>query len=207
MDEGKSKILIIGATGRLGRHIAKASAVAGHPTFLLIRPDTLANPGPEKAALLGDLKNLGTTTLEGSLVDKSSLLIALKQVDVVISAVAHADQQFLLIEAIKEAGNIKRFYPAEYGTDFDRATSLPPLAPLMVKIQIRRAIEAAGIPYTIVANFVFASLFLGHFWHVEYEAPPRHKVEFYGDGERRVPFVFEEDIAEYIIESVDDIAH
>ncbi|KAL2610824.1 hypothetical protein R1flu_022516 [Riccia fluitans] len=200
----KSKILIIGATGRLGRHITKASAAAGHPTFLLIRRGTLKIPGPEKTAVLEDLRNLGTSILEGSLEDKSSLLNALKQVDVVISAVGHADQQFLLIEAIKEAGNIKKFYPTEYGTDFDRATCVPSLTPMKAKIQVRRAIEAAGIPYTIVANVAFASIFLAHFWHLEYESPPRDKVEFYGDGERRVPFVFEEDVAKYLIESVDD---
>lgn len=45
--------------------------------------------------------------LQGSLDDHASLVDALKQVDVVISAVSHPEEQFPLIEAIKEAGTIK----------------------------------------------------------------------------------------------------
>ncbi|KAE8675263.1 hypothetical protein F3Y22_tig00111689pilonHSYRG00100 [Hibiscus syriacus] len=63
---GKSKILIIGGTGYIGKFIVEASAKEGHPTF----------------ALLGD--------------------------------------QVKIVAAIKEAGNVKRFFPLEFGTDVDR---------------------------------------------------------------------------------------
>ncbi|KAL3682029.1 hypothetical protein R1sor_000051 [Riccia sorocarpa] len=90
MNEDKSKVLIIGATGRQGRHIDKGQRSC-MPFTISPHPTTYSeNLGAEKAALLGDLKTLGTTILEGS------LLIALKEMDVVISAVAHVDQQFLL---------------------------------------------------------------------------------------------------------------
>ncbi|KAG6544204.1 hypothetical protein Mapa_014404 [Marchantia paleacea] len=205
MGENRSKVLIIGATGRIGRHFVKASAAAGHPTFALIRPETLSNPGPEKAVVLEDFKILGTKLLEGSLDNHASLVDALKQVDVVISAVDHADQQFSLIEAIKEAGTIKRFFPTEYGLDADRVTLLPPLQDSIgSKSRVRRAIEQAGIPFTIATNTAFASIFLKHFWHLEYETLPRDKVEFFGDGEGRVSFVYEQDVAKFVIKAVDD---
>ena len=37
-NEGKSKILIIGATGYLGDFMVKACLSLGHPTFAYIRP-------------------------------------------------------------------------------------------------------------------------------------------------------------------------
>ncbi|BBN16379.1 protein MpLAR-like4 [Marchantia polymorpha subsp. ruderalis] len=205
MGENRSKILIIGGTGWIGRYFVKASAAAGHQTFALIRPQTLSNPGTEKAALLEDFKILGITLLEGSLDDHASLVDALKQVDVVISAVSHPEEQFPLIEAIKEAGTIKRFFPSEYGLDADRVTLLPPVQNAIgIKSRVRRAIEQAGIPFTIATNTAFASIFLDHFWHWDYETLPRDKVEFFGDGEGRVSFVYEQDIAKFVIKAVDD---
>ena len=53
----KSKVLIIGATGYIGKHIAKASVKAGHPTFMLTRESTSTNP--DKSAILEELKHLG----------------------------------------------------------------------------------------------------------------------------------------------------
>lgn len=53
----KSKILIIGGTGYIGKHIVQASAKAGHPTFALVRESTLSDPA--KADLLNTFKTLG----------------------------------------------------------------------------------------------------------------------------------------------------
>jgi hypothetical protein len=47
MAAGKSKILVIGGTGYLGRHVVAASARLGHPTFALVRDP--APPDPTKA--------------------------------------------------------------------------------------------------------------------------------------------------------------
>lgn len=60
----KSKILIIGGTGYIGKHIVEASAKAGHPTFLLVRESTLSDP--TKAKLIDNFKNLGVTLLHVS---------------------------------------------------------------------------------------------------------------------------------------------
>lgn len=53
----KSKILFIGGTGYIGKHIVEASAKAGHPTFALIRESTLSDPA--KANLIDHFKTLG----------------------------------------------------------------------------------------------------------------------------------------------------
>lgn len=50
------------------------------------------------------------------------------------------------------------------------------------KIQIRRAIEAEGIPYTYVASNCFAGYFLPTLAQGGVTSPPRDKVTILGDG-------------------------
>lgn len=54
---GNSKILFIGGTGYIGKFLVEASAVAGHPTFVLVRDSTLSNPA--KSSIIEKFKNLG----------------------------------------------------------------------------------------------------------------------------------------------------
>jgi nucleoside-diphosphate-sugar epimerase len=57
----KSKILILGGTGYLGKFIVEASAKAGHPTFALIRDSTISHP--EKSKIIDSFKSSGVTLL------------------------------------------------------------------------------------------------------------------------------------------------
>ena len=109
MATGKSKILIIGATGRFGSFVVVASAKAGHETFTLVRESTLSNL--DKADNIEKFKSLGVKFFHGDLNNHESLAMAMKQVDVVISTVgfAQVSDQVKIIAAIKEAGNIKVF--------------------------------------------------------------------------------------------------
>jgi uncharacterized protein YbjT (DUF2867 family) len=65
-----SRILLIGATGYIGRRVAKASLDLGHPTFLLVREST-ASSNSEKAQLLESFKASGA-----NIVHVSSILSA-----------------------------------------------------------------------------------------------------------------------------------
>ncbi|KAF2322216.1 hypothetical protein GH714_008699 [Hevea brasiliensis] len=129
MDSEKSKILIFGATGYLGEDMVKASISMGHPTYAYVRPlksnDTLSS----KLQLHQQFQSLGVTVFQGELEEHEKLVSVLKQVDVVISTLAvpqHLDQ-LKIISAMKEAGNIKRFVPSEFGNEVDRVSGLPPL--------------------------------------------------------------------------------
>lgn len=62
---GSSRVLIIGATGYIGRHVARASLDLGHPTFLLAREST-ASSNAEKAQLLESFKASGAIILHVS---------------------------------------------------------------------------------------------------------------------------------------------
>ncbi|XP_034692286.1 isoeugenol synthase 1-like [Vitis riparia] len=104
----KSKILVFGATGYLGKYMVKASVSMGHPTYAYVRP---ANPDakPSKLPQHRELESLGVTIFQGELDEHETMVAALKQVDVVISTLAVPQhlEQFKIIDAIKKAGNIK----------------------------------------------------------------------------------------------------
>ncbi|XP_030465520.1 eugenol synthase 1-like [Syzygium oleosum] len=201
----KSKVLVIGGTGCIGKHLVEASAKAGHPTYALVRESTASDV--EKSKLIESFRSSGISVVYGDIYDHESLVTAIKQVDVVISAVRGMQLagQVKIIAAIKEAGNIKRFLPSEFGTDVDRTNAVEPAATLFgTKAKIRRAIEAEGIPFTYVASNGFAGYFLPTLGQMGAKAPPRDKITIIGDGNPKVVFVKEEDIATYTIKAVDD---
>ncbi|XP_021284233.1 isoflavone reductase-like protein [Herrania umbratica] len=202
---GKSKVLIIGGTGYIGKFIVEASAKEGHPTFALVRKSAVSDP--VKGKLIDNFKSLGVQLLYGDLYDHESLVKAIKQVDVVISAVGHMQiaDQVKIIAAIKEAGNVKRFLPSEFGNDADRVHAVEPAkSAFAIKAQIRRAIEAEGIPYTYVPANCFAGYFLPSLCQAGATAPPRDKVVILGDGNAKAVFNYEGDIGTFTIKAVDD---
>ncbi|KAM3709578.1 hypothetical protein ACJW31_02G182100 [Castanea mollissima] len=190
----KSKILIIGGTG----YIVEESAKAGHPIFALVRENTASNP--EKSKLIESFKSSGVTLLHGDIYHHESLVKAIKQVDGVISTLGSPEQiadQVKIVAAIKEAGNIKRFFLSKFGVDVDRAKAVDPIEHhLRVKPSIRRSIEAEGVPYTYLVSNGFAGYFLPDYG-IALTAPPRDKVEIIGDGNTKVIFSKEEDIVTY----------
>ncbi|KAI3500046.1 hypothetical protein L1887_35861 [Cichorium endivia] len=201
----KSKILIIGGTGYIGKFIAEASAKEGHPTYILTRESTIKHP--EKSKLLDNFKSLGAKLVIGDLHDHESLVKAIKEVDVVISTVGGESiaDQVKIIAAIKEAGNVKRFLPSEFGTDVDHVTAVEPAKSIFKgKADIRRAVEAAGIPHTFVASNGFAGYFLPTIGQMDTYTTPREKITILGDGTPKAVFVKEDDIALATIKAVDD---
>ncbi|KAK1326683.1 Eugenol synthase 1 [Acorus calamus] len=201
---GPSKILVIGGSGYIGKHIVRASVSMGHPTFALLRPQTLTSPDPSKQGLINDFKSIGVKIIQGDLNDHDLLVRCIKRVDVVISAVSTADHldQPKIINAIKEAGNVKRFLPSEFGIEGGRVKMLPVFQPLMDdKLMIRKAVIAAGIPYTFVAGNFFAEYFIDALMR-----PLENKdtVTVYGNGETKGVMNLEEDVAAFAISTVDD---
>ncbi|CAI0437989.1 unnamed protein product [Linum tenue] len=210
MAEQKTKILIVGGTGYIGRYVVEASAKAGHPTFALVRQSTLTSP--TKSKTIDSFNKLGVKFLIGDLTDHENLVKALKLVDVVISTVGHdqlADQEKIIsvkiIAAIKEAGNVKRFFPSEFGNDVDRVEAVEPAKSAYdVKVRIRRAVEAAGIPFTYVSCNSFAGYFLSNLAQPSGDVPPRDRVIILGDGNAKAIYNREDDIGTYTIRAVDD---
>uniref|UniRef100_A0A7C8YUV7 2'-hydroxyisoflavone reductase n=1 Tax=Opuntia streptacantha TaxID=393608 RepID=A0A7C8YUV7_OPUST len=107
----KSKVLVVGGTGFIGRRIVRACLSQGHETYVLTRDIGL---DVNKLEILLSFKRNGARLVQGSFSDHHSLVEAVKLVDVVISAVSDVQfgshgllLQLKLVEAIKEAGNVK----------------------------------------------------------------------------------------------------
>ncbi|XP_020701191.1 isoflavone reductase homolog [Dendrobium catenatum] len=209
--EKKSRVLVVGGTGYLGRRIVKASIAEGHPTFVLNRPEIGLDI--EKVQMLLSFKQKGARLVEGSFNDHRSLVDAVKQVDVIICAISGVHfrsheilLQLKLVEAIKEAGNIKRFLPSEFGTDPARMGHA--LAPGSVtfdeKMVVRKAIEEANIPFTYISANCFMGYFVGGLCQLGMIIPSTESVSLYGDGNVKAVFVDEDDIALYTIKTIDD---
>uniref|UniRef100_A0A0E0HR00 NmrA-like domain-containing protein n=1 Tax=Oryza nivara TaxID=4536 RepID=A0A0E0HR00_ORYNI len=212
-DRNKSRILIIGGTGHLGKFIVAASARAGHPTSALVRatapppPATGGGGSSSRARLLQSFRDAGVTILQGDIGDHDLLVKAVRAADVVISVVGYHDvgEQMKIIAAIKEAGNIKRFIPSDFGNDADHAHIVEPAkATFDVEAQIRRTVEAEGIPYTFVSCNFFAGFYLPTLVQPGASGLPADKVVILGDGNTKAIFVDEEDIATFTIKGVDD---
>ncbi|KAK6918410.1 NmrA-like domain [Dillenia turbinata] len=201
--EQKSKILIFGATGYLGRFMAKASVAMGHSTYAYVRP---LKPGasPAKLEAHRELESIGVTIFQGELDDHEKLVWAIKQAEIVISTLAVPQhlEQLKIISAMKDAGTIKRFVPSEFGNEVDRVSGLPPFEALLEnKRKIRRATEAAGLEYTFVSANSFAAYFVDYLLHTHDQ---KDEVTVYGSGEAKAVLNYEEDVAAYTVKAVVD---
>ncbi|KAF3775541.1 hypothetical protein EJ110_NYTH50183 [Nymphaea thermarum] len=101
--------------------------------------------------------------------------------------------------------SLQRFLPSEFGTDVDRQHAVEPARSMFaLKAQIRRAIEAEGIPHTYVCCGFFAAYFLPNMAQPGLTSPPRDKIVILGDGNPKAVFNKEDDIATYTIKAIDD---
>ncbi|KAL0331015.1 UNVERIFIED_CONTAM: Isoflavone reductase [Sesamum angustifolium] len=207
----KSRVLVVGGTGYMGRRFVKASLAEGHPTYVLRRPEIGLDI--DKLQILLEFKRQGARLIDGSFSDHGSLVEAVKQVDVVICAMSGVHfrshnllLQLKLVRAIQEAGNIKRFLPSEFGMDPARMKDAlePGRVTFDEKMTVRKAIQEANIPYTYVSANCFAGYFVGNLCQMGSLLPPKHKVYIYGDGNAKAVFMDEDDVATYTIKSIDD---
>ncbi|KAG2598244.1 hypothetical protein PVAP13_5KG352500 [Panicum virgatum] len=153
-----SSILVIGGTGMIGQHLVTASLDAGHPTAVLVRPAT-ADADAGKAKLMEAFESCGASLVYGGINEHEGLVAAIKQADVVISAVGHSspeevESQLKIVAAIQEAGGVQRFLPSEYGCNVELAEQMlePARSILGAKLRVREAVRAAGIPHTIISS-------------------------------------------------------
>ncbi|KAF5201388.1 Pinoresinol reductase [Thalictrum thalictroides] len=207
----KSSVLVVGGTGYIGKRMVNASLAQGHKTYVLQRREIGLEI--DKLQMLLSFKEQGAHLIEGSFSDHQSLVAAVKQVDVVICTMSgtffrshNLMLQLQLVHAIKEAGNVKRFLPSEFGMDPARMEDAlePGRVTFDEKMIVRKAIEDAGIPFTYVSANCFAGYCVGGLSQMRTLVPPKDKVCLYGDGNVKVVYMDEDDIATYTIKTIDD---
>jgi nucleoside-diphosphate-sugar epimerase len=111
----RMRVVLAGATGRLGRHIARALlAHEGVELTILVRP--------ESRARAADLVAAGATLVPGSLELPRAVQSAVEGAFSVVSAVEGGPGEIIagqgrLLEAARRAG-VRRFIPSDYSLDF-----------------------------------------------------------------------------------------
>ncbi|XP_068660399.1 leucoanthocyanidin reductase-like [Aristolochia californica] len=201
------RTFVVGATGFIGRYMAEASVAAGDTTYILLR--SRFTKCPSKAKIIRSLQDKGATVVIGSINDGDFLVKTLRdlKIDMVISAVGGASilDQLVLVDAIKAVGTVKRFLPSEFGHDVDRANPVEPgLGMYNEKRKVRRAAEAAGIPYTYVCCNSIAAWPYYDNTHPADVLPPLDRFQIYGDGNIKAYFVDGTDIGKFTIKAIKD---
>ncbi|CAK8573081.1 unnamed protein product [Lathyrus sativus] len=203
----KNRVLIIGATGFMGKFLTEASLSSAHPTYLLIRPG-----GPlisQKSTTIKTFQEKGAIIIYGGVDNKEFMEKILKkyEIDIVISAIGAESllDQITLVEAMKTIKTVKRFLPSEFGHDVDRADPVEPgLGMYKQKRLVRRVIEESGVPYTYICCNSIASWPYYNNCHPSSLPPPLDQLHVYGNGNVKAYFVDGFDIGKFTMKIVDD---
>ena len=177
-------VLLAGATGMLGGHIAhELLARPGTRVRLLLRPGT-SNDANKRAAL-APLLDGGAEAVEGNLADRASLARATEGVDVIVSAVQGGpdviiDGQVALAEAGRRNG-VRRILPSDFALDLFKAT---PREHMMFDLRrtADEAIAATGLQAIHLLNGAFMDMFAPGAGVIGKDGV----VRFWGDGARPI---------------------
>jgi uncharacterized protein YbjT (DUF2867 family) len=191
------KLLIVGATGTLGRQIARRALDEGHEVQCLVRSF-------QRAAFL---REWGVTLVRGNLCRPETLKPALEGVDAVIDAATARPNDAInkvdwegkvnLIQAAK-AANVKRFiFMSILG-----AETHPDVPLMQIKSGIEKFLAESGLAYTILSPCGFLQGLIG-----QYAIPILEKQAVWVMGETApIAFMDTQDIARFAIAALDNDA-
>lgn len=165
----EKSILIVGA-GELGTAIL--SALAGHPSkpphvgfSVLLRPDSITSPNPEKQRSNAGLQALGAKLVPGNFVDDevSQLSHIFKDYDVVIQAGGYGlpkGTQLKSASAALQAG-VPRYFPWQFGVDYEAIGEGSAQDLFDEMLQVRQLLRSqTSTTWTIISTGLFMSYLL-----------------------------------------------
>jgi uncharacterized protein YbjT (DUF2867 family) len=185
-------ILLAGATGMLGQHLARHLLQQPDARVRLLVRDTADT---QKSATIRSLLALGAEVVDGDLADAESLDRATRGIDVIVSAVqggpdVMVDGQIALAEAGKRNG-VRRMLPSDFALDLFKATP-GEHAMFDVRRKADLAIVATGLETVHILQGAFMDLFLPGKGAFDDEAGT---VTFWGDGRRPIEATTVDDTA------------
>jgi len=199
-------ILIVGATGLIGKHITKAivnSKSSFNKVSVLTSPATLTN----KAAEIGALKSAGVEILTGDLANEEDVRKAFEGINAVVSCVGRGalPTQLLLIKIASTIPGLTRFFPSEYGTDIKHNTDKSPNEkPHQLKLKVRASLEEVstqtGLEYTYVVTGPYPEFFILKSSPEEagsFDAQAK-KAVLLGDGTGKISFTNMDDVGKLV---------
>jgi uncharacterized protein YbjT (DUF2867 family) len=198
-------ILVVGATGLVGRQICRLLTASGKPTRAMVRATS-------DQAKVDELKSLGANVVQGDLRDPKSLRAACQGVSAIISTASSmpfnyqpgentpesTDQDGLLslLDAACEAGVQQIIY-----------TSFPTMTPDFPLQDAKRAVEdrlrGCGLAYTILQPTFFMEVWLSP--AVGFDSANR-KATIYGSGENPISWISLMDVAQFAVRCLDNPA-
>ncbi|KAK9808176.1 hypothetical protein WJX73_005488 [Symbiochloris irregularis] len=211
-----ANVFFLGGTGHLGFPIAQQLVLARVPVGFLLRDlDGGKSYRQEKIAWL---KQAGAKLIEGALpLEEHQLVDLLKGYNSIISVLPEYPErvphELDLVKAAKQAGTIKRFFPANYAADYPREGPHVKGCPAYGVEWARRsqavfeAVEAAGMSWTRVITYAVAEYVLPGLGIMAppgtFPKPPE-LVQIYGDGTSRHRIVLEDDLGRVMARAVND---
>ena len=191
-------VLLAGATGMLGRHIARRLLDRPEARLRLLVRDSRVVADGRHAVTLGPLLARGAELVGGDLADWTSLDRATEGVDVIVSAVqGGADVIVEGQEALAEAGRrngVRRILPSDFGLDLFKATP-GEHAMFDLRRQADARIAATGIEHVHVLQGAFMDMFLPGKGAIDLDAGT---VTFWGDGNQLIDTTSVEDTARMV---------
>ncbi len=184
------KILLAGATGNLGGHIARALIARGAHVRVLVRPSS----DPAKIAAL---QQLGMEIIQCEMTDAAALAQACEGVDCVVSALAGLreviiDMQKLLLDAAV-AAKVPRFIPSDFSLDFTK-TQPGRNRNLDLRREFHVYLDQQPIQATTIFNGAFADMLTGEMPLILFK---RKRILYWGDADQQMDMTTVADTAAY----------
>jgi len=188
-------LLVVGATGTLGRQIVRQALEEGHTVRCLVRSF-------RKASFL---KEWGAELVRGDLCDRESLLPALEGVTAIVDAVTARATDSLTIKQVDWEGNVALIQAAQ-NAGIERFIFLSildaekyPDVPLM---EIKRCVEGflaeSGLNYTVIRTAGFLQGLIG-----QYAIPILEKQAVWVMGNTAaIAYIDTQDLAKFVIRAL-----
>ncbi len=183
-------IVLAGATGNLGRRIAKALLSRGATVRALVRRSS-APDAVER------LRSLGASIVEVDFTNPSEVAKACSGGSCVVSALAGlrgviVETQSVLLEAAIKAG-VPRFIPSDFSIDFSK---LPygTNRNLDLRREFHERLDKASISATSIFSGMFAEMLTGQAPIILFKLK---RVLYWGDADQRMDFTTTDDTAEF----------
>ncbi|KAF3023772.1 hypothetical protein G7054_g10128 [Neopestalotiopsis clavispora] len=212
-----SRLLIIGATGVIGKYItnailsSKSRINSLSEVSILTSAATASNPGKE--ALLSSWKAKGLKVLTGDITNADDVQSAYKDVDTVVSCLGRGGllEQIELLRLADQSSSVQWFFPSEYGTDIEYDETSPKEKPHQNKLKVRAFIRdnIKNLKVTYVVTGPYADMFLdfkaGFTAAGGFDAKKKEAV-LVGNGEDKIGFTTMPDVGKFVVAALSNPA-
>ncbi|KAI1335048.1 isoflavone reductase family protein [Xylariaceae sp. FL0016] len=199
------KILVLGATGVIGKVITSALIDAKFE-FERIAIFTSDATTASKGDLIESFKSAGVGILVGDINKDDDVLKAYEGFDTIVSAVGRnaIEKQIDLIRLAEKSSTVTRFIPSEYGTDIEYNASSCTEKPHQKKLAVREYIKTSvkRVRHTYLVTGPFADLYMGNMAHEPNMGSfdvVNKRATLLGDGDGRVSLTTMADVGRLLV--------